>query len=91
MFASSGDAWRPGTSGLSLWLYTDRIGDLHAELRRRQLERSRAVLAGREPGTPEIRFRADLHTTHYGMREFAIEDPHGVALTFAQRVEPRGS
>jgi catechol 2,3-dioxygenase-like lactoylglutathione lyase family enzyme len=91
MFASSGDAWRSGTSGLSLWFYTDRIDDLYAELRRRQLERSRAVLARREPGTPEIRFRADLHTTHYGMREFAIADPHGVDLTFAQRLQARAT
>ena len=86
MFASSGDAWRAGTSSLNLWLYTNRIDDLYAHLRRRQLERSREVLAGREPDAPEIRFRADLYTTHYGMREFAIEDPHGVDLTFAQPV-----
>jgi ankyrin repeat protein len=87
MFASSGDAWRAGTGGLSLWLYTDRIDDLYALLRRRQLERSRAILAGREPDTPEIRFRAELYTTHYGMREFAIEDPNGIDLTFAQPAE----
>jgi len=87
MFASSGDAWRAGTSSLNLWLYTNRIDDLYAHLRRRQFERSREVLAGREPDAPEIRFRADLYTTHYGMREFAIEDPHGVDLTFAQPVE----
>ena len=87
MFASPGDAWRGGTSGLSLWLYTTRIDELYADLKRRQLDRSRAVLAGTEPETPEIRFRADLYTTHYGMREFAIEDPYGVDLTFAQPVE----
>jgi catechol 2,3-dioxygenase-like lactoylglutathione lyase family enzyme len=84
MFASSADAWRAGTSGLSLWLYTRRIDDLYADLRRRQFDRSRAVLAGREPDAPQIRFLADLHTTHYGMREFAIEDPDGTGLTFAQ-------
>jgi ankyrin repeat protein len=86
MFASSGDAWRPATAGVSLWLYTNRVDDLYAELRRRRLERSRAILAGREDATPEIRFRADLNTTFYGMREFAIEDPHGIDLTFAQPV-----
>jgi hypothetical protein len=42
------------------------------------------MLAGREPEAPEIRFRSDLYTTHYGMREFAIEDPNGIDLTFAQ-------
>jgi len=87
MFASSGDAWHPGTAGLDLWLYTNRIDELYAHLRRRQFDRSREVLAGREPETPEIRFRADLYTTHYRMREFAIEDPNGVDLTFAQPVE----
>lgn len=84
MFASAADPWRVGTSGVSLWLYTNRIEDLYAELRQRQLERARAILKGNEPESPEIRFSADLHTTHYGMREFAIEDPHGIALTFAQ-------
>lgn len=84
MFASSGDAWRARTAGVNLWLYTNRIEDLYAHLKRRQFDRSRDILAGREADTPEIRFRADLYTTFYGMREFAIEDPHGVDLTFAQ-------
>jgi catechol 2,3-dioxygenase-like lactoylglutathione lyase family enzyme len=88
MLASSGDAWRSASSGISLWLYTDRIEDLYAHLRARQLERSRHLLAGREPETPEVRFSADLYTTHYGMREFAIEDPNGVDLTFAQPLRP---
>lgn len=74
MFASSRLPWRTGTAGISLWLCTDRIDDLYEDLKRRQLGRSRELLAGREPDTPEIRFRADLYTTHYGMREFAIED-----------------
>jgi ankyrin repeat protein len=87
MFASSADAWREGTSGLTLWLYTNRIEDLYADLRRRQFERSREILVGSQPEMPEIRFRADLYTTHYGMREFSIEDPHGVDLTFAQPAE----
>jgi catechol 2,3-dioxygenase-like lactoylglutathione lyase family enzyme len=87
MFASSADAWREGTSGLTLWLYTNRIEELHADLRRRQFDRSRAILVGNLPETPEIRFRADLYTTHYGMREFSVEDPHGIDLTFAQPAE----
>jgi ankyrin repeat protein/catechol 2,3-dioxygenase-like lactoylglutathione lyase family enzyme len=86
MFASSGEAWRAGTAGLSLWLYTDRIEDVYTYLKRRQLDHARALLSGRDPATPEIRFRADLYTTHYGMREFAIEDPHGIDLTFASEV-----
>lgn len=84
MFASSGDAWRSPTAGLDLWLYTTRIDDLYADLRRRQVERSGAFLAGSTPEAPEIRFTADLHTTFYGMREFAVQDPYGIRLTFAQ-------
>jgi hypothetical protein len=84
MFASSGDPWRAATSGVTLWLYTNRIDDFYAELKRRQMQRSRAILAGREPDGPKIRFRADLHTTFYGMREFAVDAPGGVDLTFAQ-------
>jgi catechol 2,3-dioxygenase-like lactoylglutathione lyase family enzyme len=84
MFASSGDPWRTATSGVTLWLYTNRIDDFYAELKRRQMQRSRAILAGREPDGPKIRFRADLHTTFYGMREFAVDAPGGVDLTFAQ-------
>ncbi|MBW3552290.1 MAG: ankyrin repeat domain-containing protein [Gemmatimonadetes bacterium] len=87
MFALSGDAWRPGTTGLSLWLYTSRIDDLYGHLKRRQLDRSRALLADVDPELAEIRFRTDLYTTHYGMREFAIEDPNGVLLTFTQPAE----
>ena len=87
MFASSSKTWRPTTSGLTLWLHTRRIDELYAHLKRRQLERSTAVLAGRPGDAPEIRFGADLHTTHYGTREFAIQDPNGIELTFAQSVD----
>lgn len=45
--------------------------DLYADLERRQMVRSREVLAGRAPDTPEIRFRAALYTTHYGMQRHA--------------------
>jgi ankyrin repeat protein/catechol 2,3-dioxygenase-like lactoylglutathione lyase family enzyme len=88
MFSSSADPWRAGTAGLTLWLYTNRIEDLYEDLRRRQFEHSSAILAGRAPDAPGIRFRADLYTTHYGMREFSIEDPNGIDLTFAQPAQP---
>ncbi len=41
---------------LSLWVHTDRLDDLYALLKRRQLERS------------EVRFTVDLHTAFYGQR-----------------------
>jgi ankyrin repeat protein len=84
MFVPSGDTWRGATSGLSLWLYTNRIDDLYAGLKLRQLERARAVLAGESTDIPELKFTADLYTAFYGMREFGIRDPNGVELMFAQ-------
>jgi hypothetical protein len=71
---------------LSLWIYTDRLDDLYALLKQRQLERARAVLAGQPTDAPEVRFTVDLYTAFYGQREFGILDPNGVELTFAQPV-----
>jgi uncharacterized glyoxalase superfamily protein PhnB len=72
---------------LSLWIYTDRLDDLYALLKERQLERSRAALAGTATDAPEMRFTLDLHTAFYGQREFGVRDPNGVELMFAQPVE----
>lgn len=70
------------TSALSLWVSSDRLDDLFTALKERQLERSRAVLAGLPAPYPEVRFTADLHTAFYGQREFAIVDPDGIVLYF---------
>jgi ankyrin repeat protein len=70
--------------GASLWIYTDRLDDLYALLKQRQLERGRVLLAGEATDAPEIRFKLDLHTAFYGQREFGILDPNGVELMFAQ-------
>jgi ankyrin repeat protein/catechol 2,3-dioxygenase-like lactoylglutathione lyase family enzyme len=83
MFVPSGAP----TIGASLWIYTDRLDDLYALLKERQLERSRAALAGEATDAPEVRFTVDLYTAFYGQREFGIRDPNGVELTFAQPVE----
>jgi hypothetical protein len=69
---------------ISLWLYTDRIDELHAVLKTRQLRRARAILAGKTPAEPEVSFRQDLYTAFYGQREFCIRDPDGYDLNFAQ-------
>jgi ankyrin repeat protein len=74
-------------SGISLWIHTDRLDDLYAVLRQRQLERSRAELAGGATGVPEVQFTGDLYTAFYGQREFSIRDPNGVVLNFYQPVE----
>jgi ankyrin repeat protein/catechol 2,3-dioxygenase-like lactoylglutathione lyase family enzyme len=72
---------------VSLWFKTNRVDDLYQLLKRRQLDRASAVLAGADPGIPEARFRADLHDTFYGQREFTIVDLNGYELTFAQELK----
>ena len=84
MFVPSGDASRPPTSGLSLWIRTERLDDLHALLKARQLERARAALAAEAVNVPEVRFTVDLYTAFYGQREFGIRDPNGLELMFFQ-------
>src|SRR6185436_13923607 len=59
MFVPSTDAWRESTSGLSLWIRTVRLDELYALLKRRQLDRSRAALAGEATNAPEVRFTLD--------------------------------
>lgn len=87
MFVPSNDPWREATSALSLWIRTDRLDDLYSLLKRQQLERARAALAGEATDTPDVRFKVDLYTAFYGQREFGIRDPNGVELMFCQPVE----
>jgi ankyrin repeat protein len=86
MLVPSGQPARTQTSGLSLWIETRRLDDLYALLKQRQLERSRASLAGETPDMPEVRFTTDLYTAFYGQREFGIRDPNGIELMFTQPV-----
>jgi hypothetical protein len=37
---------------------------------------------------PAVKVVMPLVTQWYGMREFAIEDPDGYVITFAERVSP---
>lgn len=87
MFVPSPEPGPGLAAGLSLWIETERLDDLYATLKERQLERSRALLAGEPTDAPEVRFTADLHTAFYGQRELGILDPNGVELRFAQPVE----
>lgn len=87
MFAPSGEPWRERTSGLSVWMRTDRLDDLYARMKRLQLERARAALAGEATDAAEVRFTADLHTAFYGQREFGVRDPNGVVLMLYQPLE----
>lgn len=73
---------------VSFWVMTNRIDDLYQALKRRQLERASAVLAGATPEIPEARFTSDIHDTFYGQREFSIVDLNGYELNFAQELKP---
>jgi uncharacterized glyoxalase superfamily protein PhnB len=84
MFVPSTQPWRQQASGVSVWIRTDRIDDIYAYLKRRQLGRATAMLAGEAPTAPDVRFTLDLHTAFYGQREFGIVDPNGVHVMFAQ-------
>jgi uncharacterized glyoxalase superfamily protein PhnB len=98
MFVPSPPAASAAMSGISLWIHTDRLDDLYAVLRQRQLERDRAELAGGGAGAegaagstgaagePDVQFTGDLYTASYGQREFSIRDPNGVVLNFYQPV-----
>ena len=84
MFVPSTVPWRENTAALSLWMRTNRLDDLYAVLKRRQLERARAALVGEAPADSLIRFQGDLYTAFYGQREFCIRDPNGIELMFFQ-------
>ncbi len=84
MLVPSGSPWRGPSRGLSLWLYTDRLDDVYAHLKRLQLQHARALLTPGATDGPEVRFTVDLHTAFYGLREFGVRDPNGVELMFAQ-------
>ena len=90
MFVPSSEAWRQQTAGVSVWIRTDRIEDIYALLKQRQLERARSVLNGGAPTPPDVRFTLDLHTAFYGQREFGVIDPNGVHVMFAQPVSHSG-
>lgn len=74
---------------VSFWFRTDRVDDLYQLLKQRQLDRAGAVLAGASPETAAGRFKADLHDTFYGMREFTIVDLNGYELSFVQPLARR--
>ena len=85
MFVPSSEPWRTQTSGVSVWIRTERIDDIYFHLKEQQLERARAFLSGEATTTP-LRFTCDLYTAFYGQREFGVIDPNGVHVMFAQSV-----
>jgi catechol 2,3-dioxygenase-like lactoylglutathione lyase family enzyme len=61
-----------GPRDVRLWLYTDRVEELHEVLKLRQHDE------------PKIRFDEELYAPFYGGRQFSIRDNNGLILIFWQ-------
>jgi ankyrin repeat protein len=73
----------PGPRGVSLWFFTDRVRDIYAALKDRQLR-----IVDRAPSDSraelEVRFEEDLYEPFYGGLQFSIQDNNGLHLIFWQ-------
>ena len=58
------------------------IEDLYEHFKKRQLDASRATMAGTDATQNGVRFREDLYEPFYGGRQFSIADPNGFELVF---------
>jgi ankyrin repeat protein/catechol 2,3-dioxygenase-like lactoylglutathione lyase family enzyme len=73
-----------GEHDVSLWFNTDRVDEMYARLKARQIG---SVLGGDSPTVPapgSIEFVEPINDTFYGARQFAIRDPNGYILYFIQ-------
>jgi len=73
---------RPGPHDVTLWFYTDRVDDLYATLKGRQLQVAQAALAGTPADGPHVEFAQNIEDMFYGARQFSIRDPNGYELYF---------
>lgn len=71
----------PTATGVSLWVFTNRIDEIYRLVRSRQWHAASAALVG-EPVDMEFRFDEDLYTPFYGGRQFSLRDPDGLSLIF---------
>jgi hypothetical protein len=73
-----------GPQRVSLWFYTDRVGDLYQALKARQMQAAQAALAGEPVDENGIEFVEEIYDAFYGAREFGIRDLNGYNLFFIQ-------
>jgi len=73
----------PGPRGVSLWFFTDRVRDVYAAIKHRQL-RSAQAAAPDSGEYAEVRFEEDLYEPFYGGLQFSIQDNNGLHLIFWQ-------
>jgi ankyrin repeat protein len=75
---------KKGEQPVSLWLYTDRVDELYALFKARQLDAAQAGLAGNAGERFPIAFVEEIYDPPYGGREFGIRDLNGYELFFLQ-------
>jgi ankyrin repeat protein len=68
---------------VSLWFFTDRVRDVYAALKDRQLRMVDAAPSG-SGEEMEVRFEEDLYEPFYGGLQFSIQDNNGLHLIFWQ-------
>jgi catechol 2,3-dioxygenase-like lactoylglutathione lyase family enzyme len=78
-----GPGGNPGPRDVTLWFFTDQVGQLYQLLRDRQMRNAQASLSG-SPQDTAVRFKEDLYSPFYGGQQFSIEDINGMTLIFWQ-------
>jgi ankyrin repeat protein len=77
---------RRGEHDVSLWFNSDRVDEMYARLKSRQL---RAALEGTSGRSSEgIEFVEHINDTFYGARQFGVRDLNGYILYFIQQLRP---
>jgi hypothetical protein len=71
----------PGKNKVRLWFYTDKVDEIYALFKSRQLEIAQAALAGKRSDRG-FEFVEDIFDPTYGKRQFSICDPNGYTLIF---------
>jgi hypothetical protein len=71
----------PGKDKLRLWFCTEKVDEIYALFKSRQLEIAQAAVAGKQ-AYQGFEFEEDIHDPPYGERQFSIRDRNGYQLIF---------
>jgi hypothetical protein len=74
-----------GDQSVSLWFGSDRIEELYALHRARQLKLAQAALAGEAVNSLEVHSLQELNSPFYGGRQFGFRDLNGFLLFFDEK------
>lgn len=73
---------RPEPHEVGLWFYTDKVDELYALVKARQLTLAKRILAGELDETQGIVITEELYTPFYASRQFSFLDLNGYNLLF---------